>query len=212
MADFNVAKESEAYISERPFVRECLKKDLINFSQLARRIMLEKSLPEKSFDAVLVACRRVFEKLNLGLEFEQKIVLLLKKSKIEAKNKTCVLVVSARIPISALTSLLNEISEKGESFHLIQGTSAITIIVSQEFLEKIKLQLKGFIVSEKIDLVEVIVRTEKEIEEIPGVIAFIYSKLSEQGINIIETASSWTDTIFVIEEKDLAKTMQALKF
>lgn len=208
----SVSKVVETFVNQKPFVRECLKKDLINFSQLARLIIFEKNLSENSFDAVLIACRRQFEKLKLGKEFESKIFDLLKNSKIEIKNKICVVVFSNKIPISALTDLVNEFSKKNELFHLIQGSSAITIIFSEEFLEKIKISFKGFIVSEQKNLVEIIVKTEKEIEETPGVLAFLFGRISEFGINIIETVSSWTDTIFVIEEKDLAKTMQALKF
>ena len=212
MADSSLAKIAESFILERPFVRECLKHDLINFSQLARLIMAEKKLPDKSFEAVLVACRRVFEKLSLGKEFEARIMDLLKKSKIEVKTKICVVVVSAKTPLSALTNVISEISQNDEIFHLIQGTSAITIITSQEFIEQIKSSLQGFIVSEQQNLVEIIVKTEKEIEETPGVMAFLFGRVSEHGINIVETASSWTDTIFVILEKDLSETMNALKF
>jgi aspartokinase len=42
--------------------------------------------------------------------------------------------------------------------------------------------------------------------------AFIFSLFAEFNINIIETMSSWTDTIFVIEEKDIGKVMEIMRF
>ncbi|MDD5162591.1 MAG: hypothetical protein PHD95_00075 [Candidatus ainarchaeum sp.] len=208
----SIAKIVCSFVGERPFLRECMKKGLINFSQLARLVISEKKLSKADFDAVLVACRRCFEKLSFGKEFESRIIALFKTSKIEVKTKICVFVVSKKAPFSVISKIVREISEKEELFHIIQGSSAVTIIASQDFFELIKNSLAGFVVSEKSGLVEILVKTSKEIEQIPGSVSFLYGRLSEQGINIVETASSWTDTLFVISEKDLAKTMELLDF
>ena len=49
-------------------------------------------------------------------------------------------------------------------------------------------------------------------ENIPGIIAYLSTLLAENGINIIETMSTWTDTLFVIAEKDIAKVIELLRF
>ena len=41
---------------------------------------------------------------------------------------------------------------------------------------------------------------------------YLYSLFGENGINIIETMSTWTDTLFVIEEKDVGRVMGILRF
>jgi len=50
------------------------------------------------------------------------------------------------------------------------------------------------------------------LEETVGVIAYLSNLLAENGINIIETMSTWTDTLFVISEKDIVKVMGLLRF
>ena len=52
----------------------------------------------------------------------------------------------------------------------------------------------------------------KQIETTSGVISYLYSLLGENNINILETLSCWTDTIFLVEEKDLSRVMEFLRF
>ncbi|HDO19617.1 MAG TPA: hypothetical protein ENG74_02695 [Thermoplasmatales archaeon] len=57
----------------------------------------------------------------------------------------------------------------------------------------------------------IIIRSPKDIENTPGVLSYIYSLFAENGINIVETMSCWTDTILVVDEKDVARVMEFLK-
>jgi hypothetical protein len=50
------------------------------------------------------------------------------------------------------------------------------------------------------------------VEKITGVVAFITSLLAENEINIHEIISCWTDTILVIDSKDLNKAINILQF
>ena len=56
------------------------------------------------------------------------------------------------------------------------------------------------------------IKSPKDLENTPGVNAFVYSKFREHGINIVEQISCWTDTIVVISEEDIAIVMKFLKF
>ena len=51
---------------------------------------------------------------------------------------------------------------------------------------------------------------DEKIETTAGVVSYIYSLLSEKGINIYEEMSCWTDLMIVIDENDLGKTMNIL--
>ena len=71
----NVTKLTEDYISEHPYVKDCLKKGLINYSSLTRQICSDLDLNvKKNFDAVLIACRRYFRKIKSEATTEKKIV------------------------------------------------------------------------------------------------------------------------------------------
>ena len=57
-----ITTETITYISRSPFVIHCLKKDLINYSKLAREIGSKKKI--KNIDAIIVASRRYAAQLR----------------------------------------------------------------------------------------------------------------------------------------------------
>ncbi len=208
----NITKLTEEYISEHPFVKDCLKKRLINYSSLTRQICTELGLSKKNFDAVLIACRRFYRKIKTEATTEKKIVDILKNSKIEIKNKINVIVLEKDIIFSNLLELEKEAKKHLETFHIVEGTATITIIASEDFAKKAKQVFANKVIKENAGLVEVILKSPKQIETTAGVISYLYSLLGENGINVFETLSCWTDTIFLVEEKDLSRVMGFLRF
>ena len=79
----------------------------------------------------------------------------------------------------------------------------------QEKIEKI---FKDRVIKITDNLAEVNLKSPKDLEQVPGVIAYLTSLLADKGINIIETMSTWTDTLFVLDEKDIGKAMEVLRF
>ncbi len=209
----NITKLTETYISEHPFVKDCLKKSLINYSSLTRQICIDLNLDaKKNFDAVLIACRRYYSKIKTESSTEKKIIDILKNSKIEIKNKINAIVLEKAIIFSNLLDIEKEAKKVNETFHIIEGANAVTIITSNDFDKKIKKTFRNKVIKENIDLVEVILKSPKQIETTAGVVSYIYSLLGENNINIFETLSCWTDTIFLVEEKDLSKVLEFLRF
>lgn len=209
----NITKLTEQYIEGHPSIKDCVKKGLINYSALTRKIIEEKNLDlEKNFDAILIACRRYFSKLGKENILEDKILALLKQSKVDVKNKIIAVILEKGIHIDLLIDLEKEIKKKSDVFHLIEGSTSITIITEEEYSDKIKKLFKTKVIKENKNLVEIVVKSSKELENLPGVMGYLYSLFGENGINIMETMSTWTDTLFVIEEKDIAKVMSLLRF
>ena len=209
----NVTKLTEDYISEHPYVKDCLKKGLINYSSLTRQICSDLDLNvKKNFDAVLIACRRYFRKIKSEATTEKKIVDILKGSKIEVKNKINSIILEKNIVFANLLELEKEAKRFMETFHIIEGTASVTIITTDDFSKKVKQVFRNKIIKEYPNLVEVILKSPREIVTTAGVISYIYSLLGENDINVVDTLSSWTDTIFLVEEKDLSTVMEFLRF
>lgn len=208
----NITKQTEKYIQEHPSIKESLKKGLINYSKLSREILNELKINKKSFDAVLIACRRFGNKLKLEKKFEQNIMDILKKTKLEIKNKVIVAILEKDIYYNNLTDLEKDIRKKNGIFHAIEGANAITLITNEEFLDKIKDLFKNKILKINKNLAEITLKSPKDLEDTPGVVAYLYSLFGEHNINIVETMSCWTDTLFVIREQDIAKVMDILAF
>jgi len=209
----NITKLTEQYINEHPSVKDCVRKGLINYSSLTRQIASDSGIDvKKNFDAILIACRRYFRKVKKEDVFEKKILRILKNSKLEVKNKIIVVVVEKDVYFNHIVELHKEVKKKAEVFHVIEGSNTITLITAAEFLDSVKKLFKNKILRVTSDLAEVILKSSEDLENTPGVIAYLTTLLAENGINIIETMSAWTDTLFVISEEDIAKVIGVLKF
>lgn len=209
----NITKTTEQYINEHPSIKDAVRKGLINYSALTRKITEDLNLdPKKNFDAILIACRRYYNKVKKEKILEDKILNILRQSKLEVKNKIVVALIEKDVYYGNLMELQKEVKKKAELFHIIEGSNTITLITSHEFLDNIKKLLKNKIMKITENLAEVNLKSSEDMEDTPGVIAYLTTLLAENGINIIETMSTWTDTLFVVAEKDIAKVMEVLRF
>ena len=206
----NIQKQTEEYISAHPAILDSLKNGLINYSKLARLICKELNI--KSFDAVLIACRRSYYKFKKSKAQEQQIVDILKRSRIEVKNKIIVVVLEKQVYYDSVLELGKEIKRKAETFHVIESNNAITLITSEDFLEKINSKFKQRIINLQTNLAEVTLKSPKELETTPGVMGYLFSLLAQNNINIVETMSCWTDTLFVVHDNDIQKIINVLRF
>ena len=208
-----IQKLIENYIIEHPSIKDVLSRNLVNYSKLARKIAKDLKLdPKKNFDAILIACRRYYDKIKSKNIKEDHIRDILKRSKVEIKNKIIVVVIEKEIFFDNLLKLENDIKKSDLPFNLVEGANSITLITSYDFLDKIKKSFKYKIIKIIENLVEITIRSPKEIEVTYGVIPYLYSLFGDRGINIHETMSCWTDTILVIKEEDIGKAMEILRF
>ncbi|MBU0535491.1 MAG: ACT domain-containing protein [Nanoarchaeota archaeon] len=208
----SITKSVEEYISQHPNTKGCLKNDLINFSSLSRRIMKDLKLKSKDFDAVLVACRRYQAKLSKEEHFEKRIKDVLSESKLEIKTGIVVFIIEKDVYFDYLLDIEKEIKKKMEVFHIIEGVNSLTLITTQDFAASIRKLFRNKIIRENSGLAELIIRTSNVIEKTPGVLSYLYSLFGDYNINIFETMSTWTDTLFIISENDLEKAVRILKF
>lgn len=199
------------YIKEHPSIQSCLKKGLINYSALARLISKELDIEKKtSKEAILIAARRFREKLKKDITAEQEIKQLLSHSTLEFKNKIIVFVVQKTTSFDIYEEMQNIRKEFGV-IYVIEGSDHYTVITQEKYAQTIERKAKDWLIKKTGNLALIMLRSQKEIEETRGVASFLTSLLSENGINITEFLSCWTDTLFVIHEKDATKTIQLLQ-
>ena len=204
---------TEKYILEHPSIKDCLKNNIINFSKLSRKIALELKIEKKtSMEAILIACRRYSRKLKKEELLENNIINILKNSELEIKNKIVVIIVEKPTYKENIKQIEAKIRKKGELFYAIEGTNCFTLITSEKQVKDINICLKKDIIKTNKDLAMITIKSSKEIENTSGIMSYLFSLFAENGININETMSCWTDTIFIIDEKNIAKTMKFLRF
>jgi hypothetical protein len=203
-----VAQVVRDYIDTHPSVKDCLKYDLLNLSALSRRIMEERGI--KNMDAALIACRR-YQTSSPSIN-EEAIRRVLGKSKVEMQSKVAILTLRNDWHIvSRLEKVIRVGLNYGHAPKIVQGSKGITVITEEVALREIEEILgPGNVLRTQDGLVELSVTSPENIRAIPGIMAYLSSALSGNGINIVETMSCYTDTIFILEEKDMVRGFEIL--
>lgn len=204
----SVTRATQRYIAAHPSVKDCLKNGLINYSALSRAICREEKI--KKFDAVLVACRRYASKVKLQPTHERKIVSLIRKARIRMVNKVIVAIIDKLRDAERIYALERELKERGSEFQFVDGEEALVVIASSDCEAAIREAFRARVRKVSRGLVRISMSLDQRLETTPGVVAFIYGRLAEHGINVLEEMSCWTDLMIVIAEEDAAKAMLVL--
>ncbi len=206
----SLAERTRAYIDAHPSVKDCVAKGLINYSSLARMIM--KDLDVDNEEAVMIACRRYAGKLNTTSDHELSILRILKDSRLEMRTKTCI--VTAKndwTVLHKMDNLFKDLWNENSIMQCVQSASAVTIIADSMLKERIVDTVGRFnIIKIRENLVEIAVKSPEKIVDTSGVIAYLITNLSDAGINIEETVSCHTDTIFIVGEEDMIDAYSVL--
>ncbi|MDO8428934.1 MAG: hypothetical protein Q7S92_07025, partial [Candidatus Diapherotrites archaeon] len=133
----SIAKQTEQFIDLQPFLKNALKRKLINYSALTRLILTELNLKTADHEAVLIAIRRYVEKIKLAKDHEKQILRVLQESHIETKNKICIIVLSKKVPLEKLLSFSKQASDKNLVFHLIEGSHTFTIVTHSSIFKSL---------------------------------------------------------------------------
>jgi hypothetical protein len=201
------------YIKKYPAIISCLKNNLINYSSLSRFVAKELKIEkESSIEAILVAIRRYQKKLEDKSSLDNRVMDVLKKSEILLKNKISVLIFEKNEFLESIVDFQKKVHNLRGVFYVLEGTSTFTIITQEKFVCELKKNCKSRIVCENLNLALIRIESPKEIEDVPGVVAFLTYIFSENEINILEFISSWTDTLFIVEKKNVDRVLELLDF
>ncbi|MCU0851875.1 MAG: ACT domain-containing protein [Thermoplasmata archaeon] len=205
----SAAELTRQYIDRHPSIKDCISKDLVNYSSLSRLIM--KELGVKNEEAVLAASRRYAMKLA-KTDNEGAIMRVFESSRLELKTKICIVVAKNEwIVLKNLEDVVKEILGEKSTMQVLQSTNAITVISEDKHLPRIIQAIgQAHVVSVKENLGEITLKSPPTIEETSGVFAYIMGMLSEQGINLLEAVSCYTDTIFIVSREDMMRAFDIL--
>ena len=204
---------TKEYIKDHPSIKNCLRMGLVNYYALARHIAKELHIERKmSMEAILVAARRFQMELGKDRVQVEQIKNMLARSEVELRNKITVLIVEKSFDFEYINSIHQRIHTEHNPFYFLEGSDNYTIITAEKYLPLLEAKLKGKILKKHHNLALIMFKSAKEIESQLGVIAYLCGLFAENGVNIVEFLSCWTDTLFVINTKDVAKTLTFLRF
>jgi uncharacterized protein (UPF0147 family) len=205
----SVAELTRKYIDRHPSVRDCISKDLVNYSSLSRLIMKDTGV--KHEEAVLAASRRYAAKLS-KTDSEGEIMRVFEESRLELKTRICIVVAKNEwIVLRNLEDVVKKILSEKSTMQVMQSANGITVISEDKYLPSITRAIgEDHIISVKQNLAEITVKSPARIEETRGAFAYLLSMLSEQGINLLEAVSCYTDTIFIVSREDMMDAFHIL--
>jgi aspartokinase len=185
-----IAQNVRRYLRNKPYLLEALEKGIVNLSELSRQI--QEELKTENTSAVKAALRRFAEELQRHKQKrEEKVLQVLKRSGMAVYDRKSVMITNKEIAVkNALkVDLLNKY---------------VYLLDRSDLPERISALVKHE------DCTMIVVHSPEELENTPGVVAFLATLLAEQNVNIIEFISCWTETILVVEKKDSLKAYEVL--
>ncbi len=204
-----IAKQVRDYIGSHPSVSDALKMGIVNYSALAR--LIGKELGAKQEEAILAACRRYPVEKMRGYS-EDAVRRMIQKSRIETRTKVAAITVVQGIDVlQRLGDVVEELLDENKECRLIQVSQGTVIIVDDGSVPRVMRKLREeHVISVNRDLVELAVTSPETIERTPGLLAFLSGALASRGINIVQEMSCYTDTIFILERKDMTPAIEVL--
>jgi hypothetical protein len=186
----SVAQKVRNHLRNKPYLLEALEKGIVNLSEVARQI--QKELKTDDTSAVKAALRRYSEELQRHKQKrEEKVLHLLKRSSIAVYDRKSVMVTGKEV--SSKTGMKVDLLDK-----------FVYLLDRSDVPERVNALVKHE------NCTMIVVHSPEELEATPGVVAFLTTLLAEQGVNIVEFISCWTQTIIVIEKKDSLKVYETL--
>src|SRR5213593_3033506 len=204
-----IARQVRDYIGGHPSISDALKMDIVNYSALARKIGRELGIRRE--EAVLAACRRYpVEKLR-GYS-EDAVRRMIQKSRIQTRSKVATITVVEGVDVlQRLGDVVEELLDENRVCRLIQVSQGTVIILDDDSVSRVTKKLRSEqIIGVTRGLVEIDVISPETIEKTPGLLAFLSGALASRGINIVEEMSCYTDTIFILDRKDMTRAVEVL--
>ncbi len=199
----NQIKTSELvwlYIKRRPFLKSSLSDGIVNCSALARKIAYDALGDSGKEDAVKMALVRLARKFHAQEDsLEARILKVLKGSSLSVRSKVSIIISSKEL-------------HNIKSLSYVESKGGITYIVDGSELERVTKQTTRTktIIRTETNLNLIVIHSPPSLEETPGVIAHILGVLAEEGINVVEFVSCYTDTLLVVRQPDTVRTYELL--
>jgi aspartokinase len=197
------------------YLKEPLKKGLINFSELTRQLLPEirKENEKAKFESVLIALQRYYDEIKGG-GTEDTFKEILSESELMMKNNIVTLAIERnKKTLNLLTNISKEIRwDLGSIMFFIQGLSEITVIIDKKNIKKFD---KIKILEKKENMATISIREpdnlKKYSKDVLGFLALLTTTLSDNNINIYDMATTYKEITFVVEEKQLMSAYNTLK-
>ncbi len=210
----SIAHIVEKIIRQKPFIEESIRRGIISYGGLADMLLpkIEEELGKKvKHPAVMMALRRFADKAK------EKTI-----KDIKFKEQTDIIVRSNLIAITVYKTpeskeLIRKIQEiinlkEGDFMSTISGINEITIITNKRREKNIlKIVKQEEIKNITKNISSLSINIPENSTETVGLFYTITRSLAWENISIIEIVSTWSETSYILNTKDISKAFDTIK-
>ena len=188
--NISISKQVKTYIDRKPYIMEAIEQDIVNYSALSREIC--KDLKIKKIDAVKAALIRASKYYRKNKrKTQEKAIQILREANFSIKNKIAAIHHSTFI--KEIKTIAYSKTPSGYMFFTDENSAKKSTFKKIDY-----------------DLAILHIKSRKEIENTPGVIAFVLSALASEAINISHVMGCREDTFLVVKEHDASIAFRIL--
>jgi len=201
----------ERFFSRNPDIKESRDKGLINRRALARYIAEKEHIPMKNFDALVMALRRYPSESSKAINYAG----LFRSMRTTARDSIAIVCLrNSEKVLDKIQHLFRSIEiGPNDTFKVVNSSLTIKLFSDMSKLKQIKEYFDKDEILEIYDNVgEINIILPKKVISTYGVLSYITSQLSIHKINILELLTSTPELLIYIENKNLLKTYEVIKY
>ncbi len=217
MAYFSVSEAIEEIMDGMVFVKSGLKRDLINYSALARMIkpLVDKKMnSDVSLDTIIMAIRRNAESLSDDVLSKQ-LYACISDCKIAMQTDMfCVHFKRTKDLFKKIIEIEFTLDYSiGERMYVTQRTDEITVVCTSSYLQQLLDLVKddpSMVIERREKLALATVQFNYSGVYTPGLLHFFTSNFDRLGVNLFGCFSSFSKISFLFDEKDAPLVFEGL--
>lgn len=204
-------KEIKEFLDKDSCVRKLMKIKLVNITALAQYIINVKKL-DMTLDAVVSIIRR-YDLNTTGMIFDKALKMIHLSTSISVKNNLVSISVMKDSEIQRILPKLFSVIRysQGDVLRILQADESIRIFFNEKnFKEVQNLFPENKILSLDRKLAEINIHLHPDARYVIGIASMITNEFALNGINILDSMSSFPESIWFIDEKDAAKAYDVM--
>ncbi|PSG99007.1 MAG: hypothetical protein BRC29_02665 [Nanohaloarchaea archaeon SW_7_43_1] len=216
--DVSVAEATRSLLEEKPFLKELMDMDAVNYRGLARNFkeqVEEKTGREQvNLDSIVVAIRRYEDELSLKDSWTERIQRVLEGSELSMAGDIVYYTLPRERKYHELVlEAYDQIDRRsGDRIYLLQSDSEIGIVTNKSNLNLIENKVdKKDIKHIERNAAIVVLDSPEEVLEANGILSYLTEKIIGNGIGVLEMFSTYTETVFLVREEQSTQLYSTLR-
>lgn len=216
--DVSVAEATREILQRKPFLAELMEMNAVNYRGLSRNIkeqVKQKTGKQKvNLDSIVVAIRRYEEDLGVIESASKQIQTVLENSELTMKSNIIYYTFPRKQKYQDIVletyDKIDRIS--GDRMYFFQSDAEIGIVVNENNSELIEEKIRRQEAKNiEENLAIIVMDSPEEILESHGFLNYLLQQVTLEGIGIIELFATYTETVFLIKEKESTNAYRKLK-